>query len=191
MLLAVLAPLEPADSSIDKPKVKLKLIGENFRAPLFLVAPDDGSGRKFVGDQIGIIHVIDAQEKLLKVPFLDLRDRLTPLLKAFDERGLLALAFHPNFSRNGKFYVNYSGKRRLESPFRGKTAYTWRLSEFRVSPSNPNLADLRTERKIMEFDWVNRKHNGGGLAFGPDGYLYIGVGDGGGVHGVPDIYIRE
>ena len=171
------------------PPVTLELVAEGLNAPLFLVAPPDGSGRRIIGDQIGLAHVLMPDGKLLDTPFIDLRDVLTPLLKAFDERGLLAMAFHPDFATNGLFYLNYSAKRRAASPFTGKTAYTWRMSEFRVSATNPNQADRSSERVLLEFDWVNRKHNGGGLAFGPDGYLYVGVGDGGGAHGVPDIYV--
>ena len=121
-----------------------------------------------IGDQIGIAYVLTDGGTRLETPFIDLRDRLTPLLAAFDERGLLALAFHPDFARNGLFYVNYSAKRLPESPFTGKTAYTWRLSEFKVSANDPNRADRASERVLLELDWVNRKHNGGGLAFGPD-----------------------
>lgn len=171
------------------PAVALELVAEGFNAPIFLVAPPDGSGRRFVGEQMGVVYVLTAGGKQLGTPFIDLRDRMVPLLKGFDERGLLALAFHPDFARNGLFYVNYSAKSRPESPFHGKTAYTWRLSEFKISASDPNRADRATERVLLEVDWVNRKHNGGGLAFGPDGYLYVGLGDGGGVHGVPDVYI--
>lgn len=177
-----------ADGRDRLPSVKLELVADGLMAPIFLVAPPDGSGRRVVGDQIGIAYILGSDGKLLEPPFIDLRNRLTPLLQAFDERGLLALAFHPDFARNGLFYVNYSAKRRAESPFTGKTAYTWRLSEFRVSAGDPDRADLASERVLLEMDWVNRKHNGGGLAFGPDGYLYVGVGDGGGVHGVPDVY---
>jgi glucose/arabinose dehydrogenase len=171
------------------PEVALELVVDGLNAPIFLVAPPDGSGRRVIGDQIGIAYVLSVDGKQLETPFMDLRDRLTPLLEAFDERGLLALAFHPDFARNGLFYVNYSAKRRLGSPFTGKTAYTWRLSEFKVSATDRNQADHASERVLLELDWVNRKHNGGGLAFGPDDYLYVGIGDGGGVHGVPDVYI--
>jgi glucose/arabinose dehydrogenase len=171
------------------PEVKLELVAEGLHAPLFLIAPPDGSGRRIVGDQIGTAHVLTSDGNLLASPFLDLRSKLTPLLQAFDERGLLALAFHPKFTQNGLLYVNYSAKRRSDSPFTGKTAYTWRTSEFKISDTDANKVDPASERVLLELDWVNRKHNGGGLAFGPDGYLYIGVGDGGGAHGVPDIYI--
>ncbi|NQW01942.1 MAG: PQQ-dependent sugar dehydrogenase [Rhodospirillales bacterium] len=171
------------------PSVALKLVADGLNAPLFLVAPPDGSGRRVIGDQIGQAMLLMPDGIVLKTPFLDLRDALTPLVKGFDERGLLAMAFHPKFAENGLFYVNYSAKRRSDSPFTGKTAYTWRMSEFKVMSNNPNQADRSSERVLLEFDWVNRKHNGGGLAFGPDGYLYVGVGDGGGAHGVPDVYV--
>ncbi len=171
------------------PAVALELVAEGFNAPIFLVAPPDRSGRRFIGEQMGVVYVLTAEGKRLETPFLDLRDQMVALLKAFDERGLLALAFHPDFAKNGLFYVNYSAKRRSESPFNGKTAYTWRTSEFKVSVADRNRADRATERVLIEVDWVNRKHNGGGLAFGPDGYLYVGLGDGGGAHGVPDVYI--
>ncbi|MAG98584.1 MAG: hypothetical protein CMM08_18085 [Rhodospirillaceae bacterium] len=177
-----------ADTREPIPEIALELVAEGFAAPLLLIALPDGSGRRFAGDQVGVVYVLDANGSKRETPFLDIRQRMVGLLKAFDERGLLALAFHPDFARNGLFYVNYSAKRRPESPFTGKTAYTWRTSEFKVS-ADPNRADPASERVLLELDWVNRKHNGGGLAFGPDGYLYVGVGDGGGAHGVPDVYI--
>ena len=171
------------------PEVAVELLAAGFSAPVFLVAPDDGSGRRFVGEQAGVIYVVTADGERLETPFLDLRDRMVALLEGFDERGLLGLAFHPDFATNGLFYVNYSAKLRRGSPFTGDTAYTRRLSEFHVLASDPSRADPASERILLQLDWVNRKHNGGGLAFGPDGYLYLGLGDGGGVHGVPDIYV--
>lgn len=170
-------------------EVAVELVAEGFNAPVFLVAPDDGSGRRFVGEQAGQIYVITTGGELLETPFLDLRDRMVTLEQGFDERGLLGMALHPDFAENGLFYVNYSAKLRPGSTFTGKTAYTRRLSEFRVSDADLDRADPASERVLLELDWVNRKHNGGGLAFGPDGYLYVGLGDGGGVHGVPDIYV--
>lgn len=170
-------------------KVSLQLVAEGFNSPLLLVSPPDGSDRRFLGEQSGIVHVLDRSGTPLDAPFIDLRKKMAPLLPAFDERGLLAMAFHPNFSENGRLFINYSAKRRSGSPFTGKTAYTWRTSEFRISAENPNQVAPASERVLLELDWVNRKHNGGGLAFGPDGYLYLGVGDGGGAHGVPDVFV--
>lgn len=171
------------------PEVTLALVADGLDAPIFVTAPDDGSGRRFVGDQTGAIWVIHTDGTRSAEPFLDLSGQMVRLLEAFDERGLWSLAPHPDFADNGRFFVTYSAKRRAESPYSGDTAYTWRLSEFRVAPDMPDRADSDSERVLLEIDWINRKHNGGGLAFGPDGYLYVGVGDGGGVHGVPDVYI--
>ncbi len=131
------------------PAVALELVAEGFNAPIFLVAPPDRSGRRFIGEQMGVVYVLTAEGKRLETPFLDLRDQMVALLKAFDERGLLALAFHPDFAKNGLFYVNYSAKRRPESPFDGTTAYTWRTSEFKVSAADRNRADRATERVLI------------------------------------------
>jgi glucose/arabinose dehydrogenase len=166
------------------PEVAVELVVEGLNAPVFLVAPEDGSGRRFVGEQAGEVFVVTAEGERLEPPFLDLRDRMVTLLEGFDERSLLGMAFHPEFATNGLFYVTYSAKLRPGSSFTGETAYTRRLSEFRVAAGNPDRADPASERILLELDWVNRKHNGGGLAFGPDGFLYVGMGDGGGVHGV-------
>jgi glucose/arabinose dehydrogenase len=182
--------LRAASAAEPLPAVATQLIAEGFNAPIFLAAPDDGSGRRFVGEPAGDIYIIDSAGKRLEAPFLDLRGSMVTLLKAFDERGLLGLAFHPDFAANGLFYVTYSAKLRPDSPFKGETAYTRRISEFKVSAADRNRAEPSSERILLELDWVNRKHNGGGLAFGPDGYLYIGLGDGGGVHGVPDVYVE-
>ncbi|MDP7546230.1 MAG: PQQ-dependent sugar dehydrogenase, partial [Alphaproteobacteria bacterium] len=189
LAIGICAPLAASQAKEALPQVALELVAEGLGAPLLLVAPPDGSGRRLIGDQLGVVYVLDRDGRRLATPFIDLRDQLTPLLQAFDERGLLALAFHPGFVKNGLLYINYSARRRPQSPFNGKTAYTWRTSEFKVSAADANQVDRSTERVLLQLDWVNRKHNGGGLAFGPDGYLYIGVGDGGGAHGVPDIYI--
>ncbi len=182
--------LRTANAGEPLPEVAIQLVAEGLNAPIFLVAPDDGSGRRFIGEQAGDVTIIDPAGKRIETPFLDLRPSMVTLLKAFDERGLLGMAFHPNFAANGLFYVTYSAKPRPGSPFTGETASTRRVSEFKVSAADPNRAEPSSERILIELDWVNRKHNGGGLAFGPDGFLYIGLGDGGGVHGVPDVYVE-
>src|SRR6185369_9478579 len=134
----------------------------------------DNSGRLLVVDQIGTITMLSGDAKL---PFLDLRDRLTKLNKGFDERGLLGLALHPKFKSNRKVYVVYS------APLRDKTLAEWdhnmTLSEFKVFEKDRLQVDPASEKIILQIDkpWFN--HNGGCLAFGPEGYLYLSVGDGG------------
>jgi glucose/arabinose dehydrogenase len=168
---------------------KLTEILSGLDAPIALVSPDDGTNRRFVVDQTGIVLDIEDAQSGDKRPFLDIRDRLVSILPAFDERGLWSIAFHPDFASNGRLFVTYSAKRREHSPYSGETAYTWRLSEFKGSADNPDYVDTDSENVLIEIDWINRKHNGGGLTFGKDGMLYVGIGDGGGVHGVPDVYV--
>jgi 3-mercaptopyruvate sulfurtransferase SseA/glucose/arabinose dehydrogenase len=164
------------------PGVEAELIAEGLTAPLFLAEPPDGSGRLFIVDQTGLIQIVDTDGEVLADPFLDLQDQMTRLLEAFDERGLLGFAFHPDYAENGLFYVSYSAPLRPDAP--AGWNYTRHTSEFRVSDEDPNRSDASSERVLLAIDWPSRKHNGGALAFGPDGYLYIGLGDAGGAHGV-------
>ncbi|MFO7265921.1 MAG: PQQ-dependent sugar dehydrogenase [Limnochordales bacterium] len=161
---------------------QLALVADGFNSPVHLTSPPDGTGRLFVVDRIGVVYIIDAEGRLLPEPFLDLRDALVPLRSNFDERGLLGLAFHPGFAQNGRFFVYYSAPRRPEAP--ANWDHTARIAEFRVSPDNPNRADRASERVVLEIDQPQFNHNGGALAFGPDGYLYISLGDGGGANDV-------
>ena len=150
-------------ANVQKNQIKLELIVQDLIAPIFILSSPDRTERMFIGEQTGTIKILNSKGVLLKKPFLDLRPLITPLLKAFDERGLLSLAFHPEFKKNGLLYINYSAKRRKSSPFNGPTAYTWKTSEFKVSKENPNRVDISSERVLLQFDWINRKHNGGGL----------------------------
>jgi glucose/arabinose dehydrogenase len=158
----------------------LQLVTDNLVSPLSVVEPPDASKRLFIVDQSGKVWIIDANGTKLSAPFLDITSKMVSLSPAYDERGLLSLAFHPNFKTNGKFYVFYTAPPNAGGPQPGSN---WnnltRISEFRVSASNANLADLTTERVILEADHPQSNHNGGTVAFGPDGYLYISIGDGG------------
>ena len=161
------------------------LVADGLDSPIALADPADGTGRLFVADQAGRVHVIDAEGQLLEEPLLDIADRLAPRREeGLEERGLLGLALHPDFARNGWFYVLYS------APLRPAATADWdhtrRVSEFKVSAADPDRANHDSERVVLSQDWPTHKHNGGGLAFGPDGYLYVGFGDGGGVHGIGD-----
>jgi len=144
------------------------LATQELESPLFLTHARDGSGRLFVVEQPGRIRIVE-QGELLPLPFLDIHDRIL----SGGERGLLGLAFHPDFRRTGTFYVNYTRKPD------GATV----VAEYRRGPS-PHQA-LRDERVLMTVLQPYANHNGGMVAFGPDGYLYIGLGDGG-AGGDPD-----
>ena len=136
-------------------------------APVGLEPPSDGTNRLFVVEQGGAIRIIQ-NGSIRATPFLD----LTPKVESGGEKGLLGLAFHPSFSRNGRFYVNYT--RRLSS---GQLQSV--IAEYMVSTGDPNQADPSRERQLLIVDQPFDNHKGGQLAFGPDGFLYIGLGDGG------------
>ncbi len=161
-----------------EPVVALEQIASGLTAPVDLDAPDDGSGRLFVTDQVGMIFVIDENDQRLETPLLDVRDRMVSLNGNYDERGLLGLAIHPDFAQNDRLFVYYSAPLR-----QGGTSgfnHTSILSEFTISQSDPNIADPASERIILQIDQPQGNHNAGAIAFGPDGYLYIPLGDGGG-----------
>ena len=104
--------------AVFEPVIALELLAEGLTAPVALAAPDDGTGRLFVVDQIGLIYLIDSTDTLLSTPFLDLRSKIVPLNGNYDERGLLGLAFHPNYAANGRFFVYYSAPLRSGGPGR-------------------------------------------------------------------------
>lgn len=156
--------------------LQLELVAEGLTSPVNLVSPP-GDDRLFVVDQVGLIHIIDADGNLLPEPFLDARPHLMTFRPGFDERGLLSIAFHPNYERNGRFFVYYNAPLRAGSLAALNNTMT--ISEFRVSATDPNRADPFSQRRVLEIDDPAFNHNGGQLAFGPDGYLYIAIGDGG------------
>jgi len=142
-----------------------EVIARGVERPVGLVDAGDGSGRLFLIEQTGQIRIWQAGG-LLPEPFLDLRGTVA----CCGERGLLGLAFHPEYGSNGYFYINYT----LES---GGNLLT-RIVRYQVS-TEANRADPQSEHILLELQQPYENHNGGGLAFGSDGYLYIGVGDGG------------
>jgi len=151
------------------------LIAKGFTSPVALVTPQDGSGRLFVVDQTGLIWII-SEGKRIERPFLDLHAQIVELNSFYDERGLLGLAFHPDFARNGRFYVSYSGllQNGLSPDEWNHTTY---ISEFSVSTNDPNLADPDSEQILLAMDKPGYNYEAGHIAFGPDGYLYIATGD--------------
>jgi len=153
--------------------IKFDIVAEGFNSPIYLTNAGDGTNRLFIVDQIGKIYVVENNE-LLNQPFLDISNKIVELDFTYDERGLLGLAFHPNYDENGKLYIYYS------SPKSGDAIdHETILSEFKVS-ENPNIADPLSEKIIFRIDQPEANHNGGQIIFGPEGYLYLGLGDGGG-----------
>ncbi|MGH7891776.1 MAG: PQQ-dependent sugar dehydrogenase, partial [Thermodesulfobacteriota bacterium] len=144
-------------------KVKLIPFESGFELPVYLTNAGDGSGRIFVVEKEGRIKVIKGGETL-EEPFLDIVARVR---SKESERGLLSVAFHPRYEENGRFFVNYTD---LE----GDTI----ISEFHAG-QDPDRADSAGERIILKIKQPARNHNGGQIQFGPDGYLYIAMGDGG------------
>ena len=165
--------------------IGLKLIAEELNAPTVLVSIPDGSGRLLVADQSGVIHLLDRDGKKSEQPFLDLRSKIVALGKGMEERGLLGLAFHPQFKSNRKCYVVYSAPLRTNAP--PKWDHTERLSEFKTVGDDFSAAEPASERVILEIDEPDWNHNSGRIAFGPDGYLYWTVGDGGAHNDVGDV----
>ena len=161
--------------------VKVEAFATGLQSPVDLKEAPDGTGRIFIMEQTGAIRVVDADGTMRAEPFLDLRAKIIDHYVRFDERGTLGFAFHPDFKSNGKFYVHTSRDivREVESRghelFGNHTAY---ISEFKVS-ENPNVADEGSERVLMTIEQPQFNHNGGAMEFGPDGYLYISLGDGG------------
>jgi glucose/arabinose dehydrogenase len=141
-----------------------------FDLPVYLTNAGDGSGRTFLVAQKGVIHILPKdQEGDETVEFLDISEKV--LYKDNEnEQGVLGLAFHPKYKENGEFFVYYSVRQPL---------LTTVISRFKVSKDDPNKADPASEEEIWRLTHPFWNHKGGTIVFGPDGYLYIGLGDGG------------
>jgi glucose/arabinose dehydrogenase len=149
--------------------------------PLLIMGAADGTNRLFIGTQPGTVHVIpnDPNVEQMKT-FLDIRERVHYRVPQENEEGFLGLAFHPKYKENGEFFVYYTGA--YTDPKKGRRSV---ISRFRVSKNDPNVADPDSEEILLVIPDKEWNHNGGTLVFGPDGYLYIGLGDGG-AGGDPD-----
>jgi glucose/arabinose dehydrogenase len=154
------APATPAPPAVS---VRLELVAEDLADPLFAGNARDGSGRLFVLEQAGRIRVVRGG-RVLPEPFLDVSGRVS----SGGERGLLGLAFAPSFATDGRFFVNYTDAD-------GDTV----VSEFRAVDPAADRADAASERVLLRIDQPFPNHNGGALAIGGDGLLWIATGDGG------------
>lgn len=145
----------------------LQPVHSGFSGLVFVTHAGDGSGRLFIVEQNGRI-LISKFGTLLIQPFLDITSNVT----CCNERGLLGLAFDPNYASNGRFYVNYT------TTISGQL--TTRVSRFTTQPPDADRVNTSTEQIIIEYAQPQTNHNAGWMDFGPDGYLYIASGDGGG-----------
>ncbi|MGH7275123.1 MAG: PQQ-dependent sugar dehydrogenase [Nitrospiria bacterium] len=146
------------------PEIQLKSVVKGLKAPLGLFHAGEESGRLFIVEQEGTILIWE-KGRLSDRPFLDIRDRVA----SGGEKGLLGLAFHPKFLETHRLFVNYT------SAANGLHTV---ISEFKVG-NNPDQADHKSERILLTIPQPYANHNGGNIVFGPDGKLYIGMGDGG------------
>ncbi|MBL9093216.1 MAG: PQQ-dependent sugar dehydrogenase [Planctomycetaceae bacterium] len=147
------------------------LLEEEVQRPIVITHAGDGSGRVFVASQLGNVYVLDkADDKAEPKLFFEFQSHVTYNDKE-NEEGFLGLAFHPKFKENGQFFVFYTKK---DAP-----PHTSVISRFRVSSDDRNKADPATEEELLRVPQPFWNHNGGTLSFGPDGKLYIGLGDGG------------
>ncbi|HZZ43036.1 MAG TPA: PQQ-dependent sugar dehydrogenase [Tepidisphaeraceae bacterium] len=147
--------------------IQLVEVAGGFVDPIHVTSANDGTGRLFVCERPGTIRIIDKDGKVLDEPFYDNKANTS---FQFLENGLYCVAFHPKFKENGLLYIAYA-----DLWFNGATF----IVEYHVDKDEPNKVDMSTARPIMRIDFPYCNHHGGKIAFGPDGYLYIGVGDGG------------
>ncbi len=155
-------------------QLSLQVITNQIPSPVAMAVTGDGSNRLFICEKQGRVWVVQ-NAKMLSQPFLDVSNQMVDVEGGYDERGLLGIAFHPNFKTNRKFYVYYSAPSRARGSDHKSV-----VAEYRVSAGNANAADKSTKRVLLEVEQPESNHNGGDLVFGPDGYLYICLGDGGG-----------
>jgi glucose/arabinose dehydrogenase len=148
------------------PAIAIQTFVTGLSSPVAMENPRDGTERLFVLEQGGKIRIIQGGS-LLPVPFLN----VTSIIESGGEEGLLGLAFHPSYAQNGRFFIDYT--RRVSGQLQTV------IAEYHVSSTDPNKADPASGIEILVQDQPFDNHNGGQLAFGPDGFLYIAFGDGG------------
>jgi glucose/arabinose dehydrogenase len=150
--------------------------GLSFDSPVGLRAPSDGSNRIFIVERAGRIHVFENRDDVdSSTEFLDLSSEVS----SGGERGLLGLAFDPDFAENGRFYVNYTADS-SRCTANGTASWCTKIVRFEVSAADPDRADATSALEVLQYPQPFSNHNGGDIAFGPDGHLYIASGDGGG-----------
>lgn len=179
------------------PSIGLQQVaGGPIQQPVGFAVANEDRDRRFVVDQNGQIYV-HGPNGVESEPFLDVQEKMVSLRSDFDERGLLGLAFHPEFQENRRFFVRYSAPLRPDTfvgPNRDSTPkdfdHTFVLAEYQATEDGSS-AQPDSERILLEIPEPQFNHNAGDLAFGPDGYLYVAVGDGGGANDSDDGHVQD
>lgn len=191
-MLVVFSGCKKIDGIFGKQEVDAKLFTNGLVSPLGVIAVPDHSKRLAIIDQVGKAWLTDENGTRSSVPLIDVTSKMVTLDPNFDERGLIGLAFHPEFKSNGRFFIYYQLPPRAGGPQAGSL---WnnlsRISEFKVMASDPNIADMASEKVILEWDDPQFNHNGGTIEFGADRYLYIAIGDGGGADDVGPGHVED
>lgn len=178
--------VDPIPAKIPKGTIRIDLetVANGLVAPIGAATPDDGSGRMFVYDQIGLIYVIQ-NGQMMPTPLLDVRDRLVPIQPSYDERGLIGLALHTNFAQFPFIYTYTSETNAptadfpVEMPIGTTNDHQQVIAEWKIDAADSNRVDMASRREILRLDKPQFNHNGGTMRMGLDGFLYFGVGDGG------------
>ena len=181
VLAAIMLMSPPPTRGGEIPEITLEPFAGGFTSPVALVPFPTEKGSVLVADQVGVVSIVNSRKILRGQPFMSISDRMVELRQGFDERGLLGLALHPDYSENGRLFVYYSAPLREGAP--ADWDHTSRISEFRVKEDSALQVDPDSERVLLEFDQPYFNHNGGCIVFGPDGHLYIATGDGGNANG--------
>lgn len=174
-LFSVLLVLIFFSNNIDAQSIAFTPIFSGFNSPVDIAHANDATNRLFIVEQAGRVRIIDQNGTTLSTPFLNITGKVLD----GGERGLLGLAFHPDYANNGLFFINYTNNS-------GNTI----IARYTVSSTNANIADPASEKILLQINQPFSNHNGGCIKFGADGYLYIGTGDGGS-GGDPDCYSQN
>lgn len=175
-LALTLVPATPVMAGDPPADLEAVQLATGLSRPVAVRHAGDGSDRVFIIEKVGRIRIFDTStDTLVSAPFLDITGAVD---SGGNEQGLLGLAFHPDYSSNGFFYVNYT-----QDPGAGDDRT--RIERYTVS-ADPNVANVGSALTLLEIEQDAGNHNGGDIHFGPDGFLYIGMGDGGGAGDTPN-----
>ncbi len=172
VLFFVFLAMRALSVAVDWPELMISEVADGFIRPVDIQSPPNGSNDLYILEKAGRIRILIEGEALQEELFLDIDARVLGGNSTNSEQGLLGLAFHPDFESNGYFYLNYTHEKSTGG------AET-RVSRFSALTGNPRLSDTDSEHILLTVGQPFSNHNGGQLQFGPDGFLYIGLGDGG------------